>query len=57
MGSLLLENPLVHFYLLYVGALVAINLYATIQQPRPAEKTSSIGVETRAAKGSSSKAP
>ena len=49
MGELLLHNPWVQFYLLYVAALVVVNVvHATMQQSEPAEKTASVGVEPKA---------
>ena len=50
MGDLLLHNPWVHIYLLYVGALVVINVIdATVQKPEPAGNTSAVGLETKPA--------
>ena len=58
MGDVLLHDPWVHFYLLYVGAMVVIHIIgATTQRSRPEGKTCSPGVETKAADGSRSKAP
>jgi len=58
MGDILLHNPWVHFYLLYVGAMVVIHIIgATTQRSRPGGKTSPASVESKAADGSRSKAP
>jgi hypothetical protein len=35
MGDLMLEHPLVQFYLVYVMVLVVINFYATTRHPKP----------------------
>jgi hypothetical protein len=52
MGDFLLEDAWVRFYLLYVAALVVINLIqATNRRTRPAPKTISVGVKTETAAG------
>ena len=57
MGDFLLHNPWLRLFGLYVGALVVINIiHAMTRQPEPARKTSSVGVETKPATGSRSKA-
>jgi hypothetical protein len=53
MGELLLHNPWVHFYLLWVGVLVVINItHATIRKPEPARKNSMLDLETKSAERS-----
>jgi hypothetical protein len=53
MVELLLHNPWVHFYLLWVGALVVINIiHATIRKPEPARKFSLLDLETKSAERS-----
>ena len=53
MGEILIHNPWVQFYLLYVGALVVINVIdATVQKPEPAGNTSAVGLETKPADSS-----
>jgi hypothetical protein len=50
MGEILIHNPWVQFYLLYVGALVVINfICATTRKPKPPGKTSSAGVKIKTA--------
>jgi hypothetical protein len=52
MGDMLLHNPWVHFYLLYVGALIVANIiHAMTWKPESPENTSSAGVETKTADG------
>jgi len=49
-GDILLHNPWIHLFLLYVGALVVINfIHAATRKPEPAERSSSEGVETKTA--------
>jgi hypothetical protein len=58
MGDILLRNPMVHFYLLYFGALVVIHIIgATTRRPKPEGKTPPVGVEAQAADGSRNGAP
>lgn len=35
MGDLMVEHPLVQFYLVYVLVLVVLTIYATTRQPKP----------------------
>jgi hypothetical protein len=57
MGAFLLHNPWIQFYLLFVAALMVINVIcATTRQLKSAGKTSSVTVKTRTANGSRSRA-
>jgi len=57
MGEHLLQCPWFYLYLLYVTALVVVNIFhATTRQQEPTGKTSSVGVETKSANGSRNKA-
>jgi hypothetical protein len=57
MGEYLLQSPWFYLYLLYVTALVVVNIiHATTRQQAPTGKTSSVGVETKSANGSRNKA-
>jgi hypothetical protein len=57
MGAFLLHNPLIQSYLLFVAALMVINVIcAMTKQLKSPGKTSSVGVKTKMANGSRSRA-
>ena len=57
MGEYLLQSPWFYLYLLYVTALVVVNIiHAITRQQAPTEKAPSVGVESKSANGSSYKA-
>jgi hypothetical protein len=57
MGEYLLQSPWFYLYLLYVTALVVVNIiHATTPQQEPTGNTSLVGVETKSANGSRNRA-
>jgi len=53
MGTFLLHDPWVQFYLLYLGGQVVTLIWATARQPCRKEKPFPVGVKTKTTNGSS----